>query len=142
VGRPHLHTVRVRYAEADLQGIAFNAHYLAYFDVSMVELWRSAFGGYRRMLDRGVDVVLAEARLQFRKPARFDDELTLAITVARLGTTSMISRHTASCAGELLVVGELRHVFVDLATLVKTPVPDWARVGLEPWIVPDDDLGA
>lgn len=139
MGQPHLHTLRVRYGESDLQGIAFNAHYLSYFDVSVIELWRSAFGGYRAMLDRGVDFVLAEARLQFRKPGRFDDELTLAVTVARLGTTSMLSRHTASCAGELLVEGELRHVFVDLSTLAKTPIPDWARAGLEAWTVPDDD---
>ena len=71
---PLVHTLRVRYSECDLQGIAFNAHYLTYFDVSITELWRAAFGGYRSMLDRCVDIVLAEAHLRFRKPARFDDE--------------------------------------------------------------------
>ena len=32
--------------------------------------------------------------------------------------------------------GDLRHVLVDLQTLAKTPIPDWARDGLEPWVVP------
>ena len=72
----------------------FNAHYLTYFDTSMTELWRAAFGGYQAMLDRGVDMVLAEARLRFRQPARFDDELTLEVAVTHLGTTSIRTRHT------------------------------------------------
>jgi acyl-CoA thioester hydrolase len=72
-----VHTLRVRYSECDLQGIVFNAHYLNYFDTSMTELWRAAYGGYQEMLDHGIDMVLAEAHVRFRKPARFDDELAL-----------------------------------------------------------------
>ncbi len=59
--------------------MVFNAHYLAYFDTSMTELWRAAFGGYGVMLERGIDMVVAEAQLPFRAPARFDDELTLEV---------------------------------------------------------------
>jgi hypothetical protein len=33
--------------------------------------------------------------------------------------------------------GVIRHVFIDRRTLVKTPMPDWARAGLAPWHVPD-----
>ncbi len=29
-----------------MQGVVFNAHYLAYVDVAITELWRAAFGGY------------------------------------------------------------------------------------------------
>src|SRR5207248_220170 len=110
---PLAHTLRVRYSECDLQGVAFNAHYLDYFDTSMTELWRAAYGSYQAMLDRGVDMVLAEARLRFRRPARFDDELELAVVVTHLGRTSFRTRHTASCVGELVAEGELRHVLVD-----------------------------
>lgn len=137
MGKPLAHTVRVRYGECDLQGIVFNAHYLSYFDISITELWRAACGSYQAMLDRGVDIVLAEARLRFYKPARFDDELTLAIAVTHIGNTSVLTRHTASCAGELVAEGELRHVLVDRQTAMKTPLPDWLRAGLEPWRADD-----
>ena len=130
MGTPLVHTLRVRYGECDLQGIVFNAHYLNYFDTSITELWRSACGSYQAMLDRGVDIVLAEAQLRFRAPARFDDELTLAIAVTHIGNTSVRTRHTGSRAGELLAEGELRHVLVDRVTVAKTPLPDWLRVGL------------
>jgi acyl-CoA thioester hydrolase len=135
VSDPLVHTLRVRYGECDLQGIAFNAHYLSYFDISITELWRAAFGGYKAMLDRGVDIVLAEAQLRFRKPARFDDELALSVAIARMGTTSILTHHDARCGADLVAEGELRHVVVDLETLGKTPIPDWTRTGLERWLV-------
>jgi acyl-CoA thioester hydrolase len=137
VGAPLVHTLRVRYGECDLQGIVFNPHYLAYFDTSITELWRAACGSYQAMLDRGVDIVLAEAQLRFRRPARFDDELSLAVAVSHMGNTSVLTHHTASLAGELVAEGELRHVLVDRVTVVKTPLPAWLRDGLEPWRVAD-----
>jgi acyl-CoA thioester hydrolase len=136
MGEPLVHTLRVRYAECDLQGVAFNAHYLGYFDTSMTELWRAAYGGYRVMLDRGVDMVLAEVQLRFLRPAHFDDELELAVTVAHLGHTSFRTRHVARSGGATIAEGELRHVLVERQTGVKTPIPDWMREGLERWTVP------
>jgi acyl-CoA thioester hydrolase len=133
VGEAFSHPLRVRYAECDAQGVVFNAHYLAYFDIAITELWRAAFGSYQVMIERGVDVVVGEARLRFLRPARFDQELTLQIQIAQLGNTSILSRHQVTRDGEPLVEGELRHVAVDPATLQKTPVPGWVREGLAPW---------
>jgi acyl-CoA thioester hydrolase len=133
VSGPLVHHLRVRYAECDLQGVAFNAHYLNYFDTSMTELWRAAYGSYQAMLDRGVDMVLAEARLRFLRPARFDDELELAVVVTHLGRTSFSTRHTATHGGELVAECKLRHVLVERRTGTKTPLPDWLRDGIAPW---------
>ena len=126
----HVHPLRVRYAECDAQGVVFNAHYLAYVDIALTELWRVALGSYGAMVDRGVDVVVADAHLRFRAPARFDDELELEIAVEHLGTTSMRSRHRVLRAGEALVEGEMVHVFVTTADGTKTPIPDWIRAAL------------
>jgi len=141
VSEPLVHTLRPRYAECDREGIVFNAHYLTYFDVSITELWRAACGGYGVMLDRGIDLALAEVQVRFRKPAKFDDELTLAIEIAHLGNTSMLSRHVVRHGEDLIAEADLRHVFVDLESLEKTPIPDWVRQGLEPWCVPVEGTG-
>ena len=37
--------------------------------------------------------------------------------------------------GALVVDGELRHVFVDLSTREKAPIPPWLRSALAPWTV-------
>ena len=139
VGEPFVHRLRVRYAECDSQGVVFNAHYLAYIDHSVTELWRAAYGGYERMLERGVDVVVAEARLRFLRPARFDHELDAEMLVTHLGTTSLGSRHRVVDAGDggVLLEADTRHVWIDRQTNRKTPIPDWARAGLERWYAPE-----
>ncbi len=127
------HQLRVRYGECDPQGVVFNANYLGYFDISLTELWRAAFGSYAAMVQRGIDLVVAEAQLRFVAAARFDEMLELEIAVSRLGTTSIVSRHEIRRERDLLAEGQMRHVVVDAATMTKTPIPDWLRAGLEPW---------
>jgi acyl-CoA thioester hydrolase len=127
------HSLRVRYAECDQQGVVFNSHYLAYLDTSMTELWREAVGGYQRMIDQGIDMVVVETRLRFHQAASFDDLLTLGVEVSRLGQTSISSDHLIRRDGELILEGTLHHVLVDLGTRGKTDIPDWIREGLQPW---------
>ncbi|MFL5824021.1 MAG: acyl-CoA thioesterase [Solirubrobacteraceae bacterium] len=131
---PFVHSLRVRYAECDPQGVVFNAHYLAYLDTTVTELWREALDGYQAMIDRGLDMVVVETRLRFHQPAHFDDLLRLEVGVTRLGNTSISSAHRISRDDELILEGELHHVFVDLRTRSKAPIPDWIREGLAPYV--------
>jgi acyl-CoA thioester hydrolase len=133
VGEPFVHRLRVRYAECDPQGVLFNANYLAYVDHTITELWRAAYGGYQEMLDRGVDIVVAEANLRFLGSARFDEEIVIEARVARLGDTSLGTEYRFLREPDLLLEASIRHVFVDRETAVKTRMPDWAREGLAPW---------
>jgi acyl-CoA thioester hydrolase len=135
MGEPFGYPLRVRYSECDMQGVVFNGHYLAYFDISMTELWRAAFGSYQAMTDRGIDLVVAEARVGYRSPARFDDQLWIEIAVSSLGRTSVTTSHKVSREDTLIAEGEMRHVFVDAETLQKSEIPDWARSGLKAWTV-------
>ena len=139
VAAPLACKLRVRYGECDPQGVVFNAHFLAYFDIGITELFRAAFGSYQAILDRGVDFVVAEAGLRYHRPAHIDDELTLEVAITRLGTTSITTSYRILRDGELLVEGTLRHVLVDPKGLIerepgtKTTIPDWMREGLAPF---------
>ena len=136
MGRPFVHRLRVRYGECDPQGIVFNAHYLGFFDVALTELWRAALpGGYRAMTDGGVDLVVAEARCRYLTSTGFDDELDIAVSVAHLGRTSQLTEFRVTRDGTPIVEGEIRHVYVDLATRAKHPIPDEIRAALEPFAV-------
>ena len=129
------HRLRVRYSECDLQGHAFNAHYLTWFDIAHTELWRCALGPFAAFNDRGLDIVVAEARVRFRSGARFDDEIDVAVALAPLTTSSMTSRYAIRRDDELLTEGEVRHVCVDAAThAVKQPWPDDVRAALAPHV--------
>jgi acyl-CoA thioester hydrolase len=128
---PFVHRLRVRFHECDPQGVVFNAHYFAYFDVALTEMWREAFGSYGAVVAGGTDVVVVEAAATFRAPARFDDELDVELGIDRLGTTSMTMATAIRRDGELLVEGRIVHVFVDTATMAKRAIPDELRSGLE-----------
>jgi acyl-CoA thioester hydrolase len=131
MGSPFRYRMRVRWAECDLQGVVFYANYLAYFDVAMTELWRSAVAPYGDMNENGADMVVAEARIAYRASARFDDEIDLVASVLSMGETSMRTALAVERQGEVLAEGELRHVFVDPATMRKRPIPEAVRSGLE-----------
>jgi acyl-CoA thioester hydrolase len=124
---PFVHRLRVRYHECDQQGRVFNAHYFAYYDIALTELWREAFGSYQEMTNGGHDLVVAEAKATFRGFARFDDEIDVALSVSRLGTTSMTTDVEIRRDGEVLVDGQIVHVWVDAESLEKTPIPERAR---------------
>jgi acyl-CoA thioester hydrolase len=136
------HTLRVRFGEADPQGIVFNAHYVAWFDVALTELFRAALGSWGAIVQHGVDLVAAEINVRFLAPARADDLVTLRMAVEELGTTRMLSRCDVLRDGEVLVEGRMRHVFVDASTWTKTPVPDFVRAGLEPYVITPAPPGA
>lgn len=131
---PFSHDLRVRYGECDPQGIVFNPNYLAYFDHTVTELWRaSSLGSWESMVARGVDVVVGEANLRFRAPARFDDVITVSAAIATFGTTSLKLEMAIHRGEELLIEGWLRQVFVDARTWAKTPIPGFVREALAPY---------
>src|SRR5215208_3240308 len=132
---PFVHRLRIRYHECDKQGIVFNANWFAYFDITLTELWREAFGSYDAMVERGSDTVVADISAQFREPAGFDDELAIALAIERLGTTSMIARFTVTRDGVVLVEGRTVYVFVDPATMGKQEIPAWVRDGLARYVL-------
>jgi acyl-CoA thioester hydrolase len=133
VGEPFRHRIRVRFNECDGQGVVFYANYLMYFDVAITELLREAVGdGYSGLIGSGVDMMVAEATIRYRVPARFDDELDLVVSVTRIGTTSTVTHMEAVRVADeaVLAEGELRHVYIDLGTLEKTEIPDEVRAGM------------
>jgi acyl-CoA thioester hydrolase len=128
------HRLRVRYDECDQQGVVFNSHYFAYFDVALTEAFRHAGCPYQEMTAKGTDAMVAEAHARYRSPARFDDEIDLEWWVTRLGNKSMSTRIDVKRDGEVLVEGEMRHVFVDLDKGGSRPMPDDVRTALEPYV--------
>ena len=134
MARSFSHRLRVRYAECDQQNVVFNSHYVAWFDVLLTELWREVPGGYAGMMETGTDMVVAEVNVRYLDGARFDDEIELRANVMRLGTTGMTTRIEVLRDEQLLAEGQMRHVFIDLATKAKKPIPDDVRAALEPYL--------
>jgi acyl-CoA thioester hydrolase len=125
VSEPFRHQLRVRYNECDPQGVVFNANYLTYFDLTMTELWRE-LGGYQAMVDAGVDMVVAEARILYLS-LRFDDDFEAQVEIEHLGETSMSAEILLARDGDPVAEGELRYVFIESGGGAKQPIPDQIR---------------
>ncbi len=127
--------VRVRYVECDMQGHAFNAHYLTWFDMAHAELLSEAFG--RRLAElvtAGSDVVVAECGIRYLAPARFDDELLIEIELDPPTASSLTSHFRVRRESDVITEGFVRHVWFDLNERHKQPWPDDLREALMPYV--------
>ena len=68
-------TLRVRYAETDKMGVVYYANYLVWFEVARTDLLRSLGWTYREMEVAGVSLPVIEAHCDYKRPARYDDEI-------------------------------------------------------------------
>ncbi|MDQ3566736.1 MAG: acyl-CoA thioesterase, partial [Actinomycetota bacterium] len=100
-----------------------NASYLAYFEVGRVEWLRAAGLSYREMEDQGLGFVVVEARLFYKKAARFDDELTLRTELADVGRASLRFEYEVLRDGEVISTGYTRHGCIELASGRPKRVP-------------------
>lgn len=75
---PLRHEVRVQYVDTDQGGVVHHAAYLRFLEAARVELLRARGIDYRRFeLEVGKALPVAEARVRYRRPARFDDLLSI-----------------------------------------------------------------
>ncbi|MGY4710331.1 acyl-CoA thioesterase [Mycolicibacterium sp. CBM1] len=125
--------LRVRYVECDMQGRVFNAHYLTWIDMAHTEALRDLVGGYQVLIDGGIDVVVAAAELQFRRPAHFDDDLVIDVALDEPGQTSLRSTYVVRRGDEVIAEATMVHVCVDATTFGKRQWPDWFR---DRWLTP------
>jgi acyl-CoA thioester hydrolase len=61
-------------------GIVYYANYLVWFEVGRTDLLRSRGWSYREMEQDGFSLPVVEAACEYRRPARYDDELEVRTT--------------------------------------------------------------
>src|SRR5437764_6380673 len=98
--------IRVRYAETDRMGLLHHANYLVYFEQARTELLRAQGYTYKDMEDQGYLLVLTRVQVRYRRPAWYDDVLTIRTTVVRTTSVKIEHRYEVLRDGELLAEGE------------------------------------
>jgi acyl-CoA thioester hydrolase len=106
-------TMRVRYAETDRMGLLHHANYLVYFEQARTELLRSLNLTYKDMEDQGFLLVVTKVEVQFRRPAKYDDLLTIRTTVVKTTMVRIDHKYEVFCEGQLLAEGSSTLACVD-----------------------------
>jgi acyl-CoA thioester hydrolase len=109
-------TIRVRYAETDQMGVVYHSNYFIWFEVGRVELCRALGFEYKQMeADDDSFIVVAKASCRYKRPARFDDVLTVRTRVAASRRRMIRFGYEVfnQTSGELIATGETLHVICD-----------------------------
>jgi acyl-CoA thioester hydrolase len=115
---------RVRYHEADAQGILFNGRYLEIADVAMTEYFRALGWSYTELVADGADPSVVNASLSFIAPGRFDDILDIDVACTKVGRSSFTLAMEFRRDGSAIARTELVYVNVDAASARSRPLPD------------------
>ena len=76
-----VHRLRVRYGETDQMGFVYYGNYAQYLEVARTELIRSTGITYAELEKQGVQLPVVNLEINYRNPAKYDDELRLETTI-------------------------------------------------------------
>ena len=116
---------RVRFAETDQQGVVFYGEYVTFQDEAISGFFRAIGYDYDTIRAADWDIHVAHVDLDYRAPARFEDDLVTAVRIERIGHSSIAfaTETRRRDDGRVLAEGRVVHVAVD-ADGEATRVPD------------------
>lgn len=109
----HETEVRVRYSETDAMGLLHHSNYVSYFEIARTELFRSQGGDYRGMEARGFYLVVVEVNCRYKRPASFDDVLTVRARLAKWSAAKLVHEYEVRRSEEVIALGRTVLACVD-----------------------------
>ena len=119
-------SVRVRYAETDQMGVVYHGNYAQYFEMGRVEWLRNMGLSYKWMEENGIMLPVVSLTINYKKPARYDDLLTVKTVFKRQTSVKIeFDYEIYNEQQELLTTGYSMLVFVDMKTGKPTIPPSY-----------------
>ncbi|MBV0903600.1 acyl-CoA thioesterase [Haloarcula salina] len=119
--------VAVRYADVDTYGHVNNAVYATYIEEARIDYLRDVVTDGETLLaddESGTGIVIANLELDFERPVRLRDSVTVAVRVPRLGGKSFPMEYEVRSDGAVAATGETTIVAYDRAEGAARPIPD------------------
>ncbi len=126
---PHRFAVRVYYEDTDLAGVVYHANYLRFLERGRSEMLRAAGIDQAALKrERGLAFMVVRCDIRFRRPARYDDLLTVETRLDKIGAASLRLGQTALLPdGEAAVEALVDVAAVDLERGAAVRLPDAVR---------------
>lgn len=125
----------VRFADIDHAGIVYYPRFLHYCHVAYEEFLEKRLGiPLKELLDeRRVGFPTVKAEVDFVRPLRLGDRVSIAIDVTRLGESSVVMRYRLRREGDDRPAAEARvtTASIDMESFRPIPVPADIRAVLE-----------
>jgi acyl-CoA thioester hydrolase len=117
--------IRVRYADTDQMRVVHHARFLEYFELGRSDLIRNLGMSYGELEARGIFLPVVEAFAKYRRPALYDELITVESTIAEVPKVSLRIDYKITREGEadILAEGYTVHGFLNAATNKPTRAP-------------------
>jgi acyl-CoA thioester hydrolase len=102
--------IRVRYAETDAMGIVHHAVYPVWMELGRSDLMRQLGQSYAEWERRGVMLAVAEMRVRFRAPARYDELVEVRTSLREAGRRKVVFAYEIRRGETRLAEGESVHL--------------------------------
>lgn len=124
--------IRVYYEDTDTGGVVFYANYLKFFERGRTE-WLRRLGVNQSELTirEQLMFVVKKVEIQYRKPAKLDDLLTIHSKITRVGRASVDFEQFAENLGERLCESTIQVCCVDSNTFRPAALTQELRTLLE-----------
>ena len=124
--------IRVYYEDTDTGNVVYYANYLKFMERARTE-WLRALGFEQDELSRrdGILFAVRAAKIDFLKPARFNDLLQATVQVTKRGKASITFAQEIRRESLTLCEGEVRVACLDAATFAPCPIPESLRARLD-----------
>jgi acyl-CoA thioester hydrolase len=117
--------IRVRYGETDQMGVVYHGNYALYFEEARTNALRQIDVSYKNMEENGVMMPVVNLTMDYKRPAKYDDVLTIKTTLLELPSVKIILTYEVfNESNELLTTGSSTLVFVDMKTNRPTRCPE------------------
>ena len=101
------------------------------FEASRAAYWRGLGKSYKDLEDWGVALPVVEAHCRYRKPARYEDLLEVAVDITELRGASMRFTYEVRRGADLLADGYTRHAVIGTDGRPRA-LPDALRAAIPP----------
>ncbi len=124
--KTHQTEIRVRYGETDQMGVVYHGNYAQYLEVARVEWLRSIGISYKKMEEEGVMLPVVNLNINYKKPAIYDEVITVKTTMRETPTVKIIVDHILYNEKQQIIGdASITLVFVDMKTLRPITCPDY-----------------
>ena len=119
---------RVYWEDTDGGGVVYYANYLKFMERARTEWLRSLGHSQQEIADQyGFVFAVAEAHVNYRKPARLDDDLLVSCEPVPEGRASIRFRQRILRGDTLIADGEVRVVCVDAKSFKPRALPEFIQ---------------
>ncbi len=120
-------TLRVRYGETDQMGYAYYGVYAQYYEVGRVEAMRLLGFSYKDVEERGILMPVVDYTISYKKPAFYDDEITIVTTLKEIptGVKIIFDYECYNSKNELLNTGKVTLVCINKSANKMCKLPQW-----------------